>query len=144
MSDNEITLYKTSSGELVEAGTTNLEQIDNKISEIEGNLTTLADHSSTAVKELLDLSIASQNPAYYEALAKLLNAAAKVNQTSLEATNAKANLYKENHKNNNAAGEGDNGHAGDTNITNNNLVVTTTDIVDYFLEKNKNRNGSQT
>lgn len=140
---NEITLVKTSSGELVEEGTKNIELVENKLSEIETNLTNLADHSNTAVANLVELAIASQNPLYYEVLAKVLAAAAKVNHEAVVTVQAKLDLYRENHDNNKNAGVGDESETHITNVTNN-LLMTTTEAIRAIMANRDKSDGSET
>ncbi len=109
--------------ELIDPKTSKAVMLEDEMDEVKANLIVLADISEKSIKKLSQLAEASQHVDAYEVLAKMLTAAAKVNRETNQVLLGKKELYNDLAKNDDPV------VPQQKTITNNNLFMTTTDMI---------------
>lgn len=126
-------LVATKNGDLIDPNTKKIEQTENELDSVKKDLLDLLDISREAVDNLAGLSRVSQNPIYYDVLAKLIVSSAKAGKEANEVLKTKLDLYHNLKKEQLLANDPDSDKAI---TTNNNLIVTSNQLLD-MLAKSK-------
>lgn len=127
---NELVEKEVKTIELIDPDTTKSEQLELEVEEVKAGLQSIAKISEIAIKDLAQLAKSSQHPRLYEALANAIKA---TNETHRELTNVlrtKAELLEKGSK-----GEST---IVDNRTVNNNLYVTSTELLRKLKSEKKN------
>lgn len=113
----------------LETTTEKYETIESDLTEIQSNLTDVAEQIQQKIPTILNLADASQNPKVYEALARVLSAFTEINKETASIIKQKQELY-DGFRNKNQQ---------QTNVTDNRSIVfhgTPTELLDRVRKEN--------
>lgn len=124
--DTAITVTKPDGTvQVIDQDSSKLDQVELELEEVKSNLMSLADVGRTAIDKLIVLADQSQHPKVYEALATLIKSVNESNREAGTILREKRDLIAQRNQ----------GQPADTNVTNNNLYLTTSDAINLLKQK---------
>lgn len=124
-----ITVAPDRSGNFVDPSFSKIDDIESELVELVDDIKSRSNIMDKAIEELAAVAKASQLPDYYKALALMLAAAAKQTRETTVALKTRADLI--------VASSTDKDSAAAPSVTNNTLIMTTTDMIRQLKEDNE-------
>jgi hypothetical protein len=128
MGDQELISKDSSDNKLTIIDQTKIDEIETTYDEVISNLTLSADNSQQLIENLGMLAKASQNHNVFKALSEMIRTNNETNRDIINAAKAKQDLL--------IATKQDTPSSGSPTVVNNNLTLTTTELIDMIKSKN--------